>query len=363
MRRARLHVVARGSGYTTRVNARDAAGNRVQRRFSGETEAQVEAQAYAWLAQMAGGTWRRSDDTPLMTWMQLWYQGYRPPSPATKDERLVQMARIERHAIARLPLGKLSHQDIQAFVDWLMAERYAPGTIRNTLAVLSMALDAAVRRGLIQSNPSNHVVMPANAQHEWVILNQRQVRTLIEGTRGERLHAFWVLAVMLGLRRGELLALGWDAVDLERGELVVRRHLSRRQGRYQVVAGAKTTSGRRQLVLPEPCIDALMDEQRTQAARCVSAWVFDDGLGQPFTKPGALWWVWRDVTTRLGLPQCPIHDLRHTFATHALYSGLPLPEVSRILGHANVGITARIYSHAIDRMSQATAAKIGEMYG
>ncbi len=364
MRRPSLTITQRGQQYTARINARDSAGNRVQRRFSGATAGQVEAQAYAWLSEMAAGRWSRPDETQLIEQVRHWYAGYHPPSEATRSKRAVDVALIARDRCASVPLSALTTADMQGFANRLREAGYAPGSIRNAFAVLEMALPKTLRPLL------DDVALPAQVAREWVILSESQARRLIDQTRGERLHALWVLAVMLGLRQGELLALGWDAVDLERGELAVRRHLSKRGGRLVFVPGAKTASGRRQLVLPEPCIDALIDEQRTQQQRLQGEastppcnWVFDDGTGEPWLSPGALWFCWRKTTRRLGLPDMRPHDLRHTAASHMLYAGVPVAQVSRILGHANPGVTYRMYAHVIERMGAEAAAKIGKMYG
>jgi integrase len=174
-------------------------------------------------------------------------------------------------------------------------------------------------------------------------------RAFLWAVRGDELEALWRLALVTGMRRGELLGLSWDDVDLDGWQIRVRS--------TRVTVGAttlegppKSRAGRRTLHLDWPTIRLLKD-LRTQGEP-LSGHVFVDANAEPL-QPG---WVSRRFTqliTDAGLPRIRFHDLRHTSATLGLAAGESLKAVSRRLGHSDIAITANTYAQVPD----ATAAR------
>jgi len=91
--------------------------------------------------------------------------------------------------------------------------------------------------------------------------------------------------------------------------------------------------------------------------------VFGDGTGRNYRTTSALWREFRRISASVpGLPAIRPHDLRHTAATHMIRAGVPIPTVSRILGHANPSITMRVYAWVLDSMEQQAVETIGSLY-
>ena len=191
-------------------------------------------------------------------------------------------------------------------------------------------------------------------------LTLEQARTLIEGTRDDRLHALWLLALYTGMREAELLGLSWDNVDLAAGRLKVHMQLVRQDGRW-VRVPPKTKAGSRSIALASDVVEALRDHQRRMALERKPDWtffglVFVTTEGQPLYGRQVLEQLYAHEA-RLGLPHVPVHDLRHSVASLMLEAGLTLEDVKATLGHSSIRVTSDIYSHRQESQRQ----QVGEV--
>ena len=137
-------------------------------------------------------------------------------------------------------------------------------TVRSYHAVLYSALQHAVRLRLLVSNPADAVERPRPAHVEMRTWDRAQVRTFLEVTATDPLGAFWCLAVVTGLRQGELLGLRWQDVDFERGTISVQRGVLRGETGGREFGPPKSKSGQRQVALPTPGVAALRAHRTCQ---------------------------------------------------------------------------------------------------
>ncbi|MGH3354676.1 MAG: tyrosine-type recombinase/integrase [Nocardioidaceae bacterium] len=229
--------------------------------------------------------------------------------------------------------------------------RLSRRTVQQAHSVLRNALHSAMREELIFRNVASLVRVPAPAYRVDRGLTIEQAHKLMELAQPDRLHAFFVLAVMLGLRRGELLGLHWSDVDLDGGSLRVVHTLQRVDGALQLVP-PKTMSSVRTVPLPGLCVDALTrhrDRQDKERVDAGDAWqdnglVFVSRVGTPL-EPDNLRRHWEPLKTALGV-ELRFHDLRHTCVSLLLDLGVPPHVVREIVGHADIGVTMQIYAHA-----------------
>jgi integrase len=172
-----------------------------------------------------------------------------------------------------------------------------------------------------------------------------------------------ILALKTGMRRGELLALHWEDVDLDKSVLQVRGTL--RRTREGLTFGTpKTAASRRQVVLSPTSVAALrrhrarQNEEREAAGDLwqVLGLVFPNTLGRPMEPRDLLSDVYRPLLKRAGLPPVTFHVLRHTAATLLLAEGEHPKVVQELLGHAQVSITLDRYSHMTPRLMSNAAA-------
>ncbi|GAA4859740.1 site-specific integrase [Kitasatospora terrestris] len=223
--------------------------------------------------------------------------------------------------------------------------------VQSIHAVLRNALENAVREELILRNVAKLVQVPTPEYGTGRGLTVPQARLLLKAASADRLHALYVLALAMGMRRGELLGLHWAAVDLDRGTLIVSSNLQRVDGALQL-GPTKTTSSLRTLPLPPLVTEALGAHRERQAQERVAAgerWtdsglVFTSRIGTAI-EPDNLRRSWYPLRDRLGLT-LRFHDLRHTCVTLLLDLGVPPHIVRQIAGHSDIGVTMKVYAHA-----------------
>ena len=302
-------------------------------------------------------------------WMEVWFQDYakikvRPSSHQTYQGYIHNHIRPN---IGDIPLEKLTSLDLQKFykkllvqgrVDRVEAKGQPKGlsakTVRNIHQILSSALKLAQEQRLILTNPAEGCALPRVEHQEMKTLTTVQLASFFREARESGVFELYYLELATGLRRGELLGLKWEDVDLERGDLRVRRQVSRINGEV-VEAPLKTKNAYRTLPLAEDTVSVLR-EQRKKVGN--SPWVFPSPDGGPISPDSVLHMLHR-VLKRAGLPKVRFHDLRHTFATLALQNGVDVKTVSGMLGHFSAGFTLDTYAH-ITSAAQRQAAKTME---
>ncbi|MEU8825890.1 tyrosine-type recombinase/integrase [Streptomyces sp. NPDC048636] len=223
--------------------------------------------------------------------------------------------------------------------------------VQSIHAVLRNALQNAVREELIVRNVAQLVQVPTPSYGTGKGLSVAEARLLLKESQDDRLHALYVVALAMGMRRGELLGLRWDAVDLDRGSLIVERSLQRVDGELTLVM-PKTDSSIRTIPLPALVTKALIAHQERQKQERAAAgirWketglVFTSRVGTPI-EPDNIRRSWDPLRRRLGL-EMRFHDLRHTCVTLLLDLGVPPHVVRQIAGHSDIGVTMKVYAHA-----------------
>jgi len=217
-------------------------------------------------------------------------------------------------------------------------------------------LTDAMRWSLVGRNVAVLSRLPATtAARTPTALTLSEARTLAEGTRDDRLHALWLLALHTGMRESELLGLCWDDLDLIGGRVRVAAQLVREDGAWARTP-PKTRSGRRSLALSPDVVAALREHQRRmELEREPNGWrgslVFRTPAGQPYYGRQVLEQLYAHEE-RLGLPRLPVHDLRHTAASLMLEAGLSLEDVKATLGHSSIRVTSDTYSHRQESQRQ-----------
>jgi integrase len=219
-------------------------------------------------------------------------------------------------------------------------------------SVLRNSLQAAVREELIQRNVAKLVQVRGATYEVNRGVNADQARKLRLASENDRLKALYTLALYLGLRRGELLGLRWEDIDLEHEFLEVRRNLQRVDGELRTVT-PKTRRSRRTVPLIRRCVDDLREHRERQNRERTAAgatwketgYVFTTEIGTPI-EPDNLRRSWYPLRAAAGLNGVRLHDLRHSCVTLLLGLKVPPHIVREIVGHANLDVTMTIYAHA-----------------
>ncbi|HSL01466.1 MAG TPA: site-specific integrase [Rubrobacteraceae bacterium] len=269
--------------------------------------------------------------------------------------------RISRYvipAIGEVQLRDLTWQHLQRLYNDLLDSGLSPATVKTVHVVLHKALKQAVRWELVDQNVADAVDPPRVEREEVKALGAKQVVRLLEAARGDRLEALYVLAVTTGLRRGELLGLRWEDVDLAEGVVRVRQALTA-EG---TITRPKNARSRRVVALTPAAIDAMQrhaDRQRDEGNYDPDGLVFTTTSGTPINVANLRVRSFKPLLQRAGLPDIPFHALRHTAATLMLGAGVHPKIAADMLGHASTQITLDVYSHATPGMHKQAAEAIG----
>jgi integrase len=268
-----------------------------------------------------------------------------------------------------LRLEQLSPQVIQR---WLVQHKTEHGARRRIVlahAVLRSALSEARRLQLVTINAAELVKVPRPAKTSTILpLDVEAAGKFLEVAAKHRLGALFSVALACGLRLGEATGLRWEDVDLETGELRIRQQLQA-VGKKLVVQELKTDKSRRTLALPHVCVAALRGSRKEQLEARLkggqdwkdTGFVFTIGhrgkgrqLGTPLHPRNVLRILHR-LLAEAGLPRARFHDLRHSAASLLIAAGVELVEVSMLLGHSELRVTADLYTHLVKQTASKAA--------
>lgn len=240
-------------------------------------------------------------------------------------------------------------------------------TIGHAHRVLSKALKEGVRHNLVVKNVAAAEGAPDVDDEEVIILTADQLAELPSRLAGRPLYTRSITLVFTGMRRGELLALKWHRVHLDRKVAEIRETLEQTKAHGLRLKKPKTKNSRRDITLPDIVVDALRDHRKAQLELRLKmglgklpddALVFAQLDGSPSQSPGALSAEWRDEADRMGWNGIPLHALRHTHASQLIDAGVDIVTVSKRLGHASPAITLKIYAHLFRKDDGKAAAAI-----
>lgn len=269
------------------------------------------------------------------------------------------------HVVPRIGAMRLSQIDASV-LDRLYSDLTTSGradgegglsaaSVRHVHSIMSKSLGDAVKVGRIRVNPARAASPPsikAAGRRPMSTWTAAEVARFLAAERDGRYLALWTFLLLTGCRRGEALGLQWDDVDLDRGQVSIRRSLVLVGGEPVEQESVKTSRSRRSIRL-QPELAATLKTQRAQQAAdrlLIGAGWPETGLVFTLADGRAMHpkHVSREFERRLkrhGLPKIRLHDTRHTYATLALRAGVPLEVVSARLGHESIAITADIYAH------------------
>lgn len=327
----------------------------------------------------------RADQT-VAQFLRLWLENLTGTvSPATEAQyRDVVRLYVVPH-IGRKRVRTLTPPDVAKMLRDLEAEGRSPNTRRLARSVLRRALRWGEQNGTLSRNVAAIADGVKVGRPDGRTLTPEQARALLAHVHGDRWEAAFAVALALGLRRGELLALAWDDLNLDGSpaRLTVTRNLARHRGEGLVVADTKTAGSRRTVHLPAPVVDALRRHRKRQAEERLvigPEWperplghdlIFRTPFGTAVDPNNFRRVIYKATTeaftpederpTEPGQPwptryRWSPHELRHSAASLLIAQGVPMKIVSETLGHSSIRITADVYGHLFDDAGAVPAA-------
>jgi integrase len=301
-------------------------------------------------------TWKLGD------WLDYWLAnvvaGNRRPATYMLYETTVRT--YLKPALGSAPLTRLSASRVQAFLNEQLAAGRSIRRVQVMRTVLSSALTRAMREELVVRNVARLAELPGWERQHITPWTAAEARAFLDAAKDDPLYPAFMLLLLYGLRRGEVLALRWRDIDQADGEIRIRQQIQRNNGELRI-GMLKTAAARRDLpLLPiaGEVLEIRSQAQATDRAELDRIWqdtglVFTTRTGRPI-EPRNLVRSFHRICTANGLRAIKVHHLRHTTATLLKNLRVPARDAQLILGHSRLAVTLEIYTHE-DRQAQHEA--------
>lgn len=333
----------------------------------GKTASEVKQKLIKIEANIQQGVYIDRNALTVGNWLDIWMKEYKELTlkPSTYDSYQSIIKTYILPSIGGIKIQKLHPEHIQKMLNDLTKKGYAPRTVRYAHHVLSVSLNQAVKNGSLMKNPALSVDLPKQPKKEARALNKEEQKAFLDALKGDPKERAIKFILMTGLRVGEMIALTWDDVNLNKATI---KTLLRING--QIVTGTpKTEKGKRELPLINDAIKLLKEQKKEQTEQKLQARnIWDDGnyiftstIGTPLDKDHINRTLHR-ICKKANIKPFSIHTLRHTFATRGLESGIDLRVMQELLGHSSLAMTADIYSHVLPHKKKENMQKIEGMF-
>ncbi|MDI6872498.1 MAG: tyrosine-type recombinase/integrase [Bacillota bacterium] len=374
------HIYSRSKGSYTIVFdlPREADGKRRQKTITIRcTRREAEAKLAEILHQLNGGTYVEPAKMTLGEFLDRWLEDYAKEAvrPSTLKLYWAIVANQLKPRLGHIPLSRLAPLDLQRYYAWALKEGrvnaegnpvgkpLSPASVRKHHNLIHRALTHAVKWGLANRNVADMVEPPAVERPEIHPLTADQALRLLDASRSTGRYALYLAAVTTGLRRGELLGLRWQDVDLDVGTASVVMAMKR-----SGLGSTKTRGSVRQIALSPSLVQALREHRAIQDEER-KLWgpewqehglVFTGDAGRPIS-PRNLVRQFKLLLKKAGLPNSVrFHDLRHTHATLLFRKGVHPKAVQERLGHSSITVTMDTYSHILPTIQREAAVTADE---
>lgn len=341
--------------------------------FSGKTKKEVKEKLKQAQLEQRQGVLPTGPEQTLAQYLADWLVVHKErvrPRTYERYEAIVRLHLVPK--LGKIALQKLTGQHLERLYIGLRESGLSSTSVDAVHNMLHTALDRAVKLGLVARNVSELVSSPRKEHKEIRPLSPDEVRRFLEAAKGHKRETLFVLALATGMRRGELLGLKWQDINLDDGVLQVRRALTRMPtGQGYKETEPKTKSGRRGIALVPFAVEVLRQHwERQQEEKSAAGELWQDH-GYVFCKedgshlnPGHdVYEQFKIVLKKAGLPMVRFHDLRHSTATLLLSKGVHPKVVQEILGHSAINITMDTYSHVLPGIQKDAMGRLDDFFG
>ncbi|MGI8589099.1 MAG: tyrosine-type recombinase/integrase [Chloroflexia bacterium] len=344
-------------------------GKRTRKAFSGETRKEVSEKLKVALRDQQQGLPVAMERQTINQFLTRWLEdsAKQRVRASTYESYEIQVRVHIVPALGRVQLAALTPQQVAAWLKQKRESGLSSRSVQYMHAVLRMALGQALKWGLVARNVATLVEPPRVKRAEIRPWTVAQAKTFLEAVKGDRLEALYSVALALGLRRGEALALRWEDVDLDKRTLTVRASLQRVEHKLQR-GEPKTERSMRTLKLPSVTVAALKAHRVRQLESRLLAgdrwqdtgYVFTSTIGTPL-EPRNVLRTFQKAVEDAGFPPTKFHNLRHSCISLLVAQGVPLQTVSWLAGHSRLATTADIYTHIMQAQFDDAADRMDDL--
>jgi len=344
-------------------------GAPLSRNVLGKTQAEVMEKLKAAIAQAETIDVTRSEQYTLGEWIATWFEVYSKPHIRETTANYYKNY-IENHIVPKLgnvKLNKLTSIQIQRFYNDTRTKGRVPKndkitdfalsnrTVRGLHMLLHNCLEQAVRERLIQVNPTDNCKIPPKDRKEMKVIPIEKIGDYLKAAERFGVLPIFYLELCTGLRRGELLALLWTDLNVEKRTISITKSMQRINGERKVRA-PKTENSNRTVVIPQRAVDLLVCEHEKHPE---NEFMFTSPVTGTMYDPDAVGRIHKKLLRAASLDSgIRFHDLRHTFSTVMIQNGVDAKTLSNMLGHYSAAFTLDTYTHVTTQMQQSAADKM-----
>lgn len=329
----------------------------------GRTKKEVSEKLAEQRRQLERGVDLSQKDITVTAFLRRWLEEVSKPNnaPGTSERYEELMTKYLIPGLGRYKLRELNPQVVQTFIN-RVPKTIAPRTVRNIRNCLHTALQTAMTWRLVEYNAADGVRVPKAPPLKARALEPSQVEALFAVIRGRRLEALYLLATIIGIRQGELLALRKVDIDLEKMELRIEGQL-KKVGKEWRWLPTKTDASKRTLIIPEmPVLVKALRRSLSDQSECEL--LFPSEKSTPIL-PRNLNRAFKAICVRANIGVITLkngqksstirfHDLRHTAGSWALANGQDIKTTQEMLGHTLASTTSDLYGHVLQERKRDT---------
>lgn len=303
-------------------------------------------------------------------WLNIWLENYVKPSAKARTidsyERIIQKQISE--SLGKMELMDITAMDIQLFVTELLKsgnratkKGLAASSVNTVITVIQSSLKTAMILGYIHKNVAEGIKRPKIKGKEitcFSIQEQKKIEQAVLTDNRSKMFGV-VLCLYTGLRIGELLALTWEDIDLQKGVITVNKTCHdgmTENGFGRILDEPKTQYSKRNIPIPKQLLTAIKRLKRTEKTEYVISFCGHPLTIRSYQRSFAL------MLEKIGVKHKNFHSLRHTFATRALECGMDVKTLSEILGHKSATVTLNRYAHSLIEHKQNMMNKLGKLF-
>ena len=354
--------------YTAGINPDT--GKPISRNVLGRTQAETKEKLKAAIKQAEQVDVTQYEKYTVGQWANTWFETYAKPN-IRESTAMYYQNYIDNHIvpnIGKIPLKKLTTLDLQKFYNKMKTsgrvQRYknmankglSSKTVRGVHTMLHGCLEQAVQNRILPYNPSNACKILKKEKKEMYVIQPEKVGAYLHEAQAYGVLPIFYLEFSSGLRRGELLALLWTDIDVEKHTVSVTKTVNRMSGELKVQP-PKTPKSIRTVAIPEQTVAILIGEHE---AHPDNPYLFPSPKTGTMYDPSTIRRIHKKLLQRAGIEEnVRFHDLRRTFTTLMIQNGADPKTLSAMLGHYSAAFTLDVYSNVTDSMQEHAAEKMG----
>jgi integrase len=333
-------------------------GKRIQKTVSGFKDEKEARKACAKL-QSDVEKGKRVDTPTVSEFIKLYYEtkAINQISQGTYNSDLIMIKKYINPKLGKFKVDKVTVQQIDMFYNELLLEGISRGYLKNIARVLSKTFRQATTWNYVLKNVVREAPVPSYKPAKVDVWSEETLIHFLNSSRDMHRHALYVLAGTSGMRKGEMLALHWSDIDVNKCRVEITKSLKYTPEKGIHEKTTKNTNAERSIIVPQSTIDALTELKKNQLPGID---IVFDHIGE-YLQPTEVWRQFITDCKKLGLPRIKFHGLRHTHATLLLSKGFNPKVIAERLGDT-VETVMRTYAHVLPNMQQEVADSIGNLY-